>query len=48
MLGPFGMLAHAVSEHIAARAKNPGIFAIIAPLIDAAQERPEATRPGNF
>ena len=48
MLGPFGMLAQAVSEHIAARAENLRIFAIIARLIDAAQERPEASPQGNF
>jgi len=54
MLGPVGMLAHAVSEDIATKAEKLRIFVIIAfaiiafAIIDEAQGQPESTRRGNF
>jgi hypothetical protein len=49
MLGPVGMLAHAVSEDIATKAEKMrflGIFAFA--IIDGAQGQPGAIRRGNF
>ena len=50
MLGPVGMLAHAVSEDIAARADKLRIFTTILPrrIIDEAQGQLEAIPQGNF
>jgi hypothetical protein len=49
MLGPVGMLAHAVSKDIATKAEKLRIFGIIAfAIIDEAQGQPEAIRRGNF
>ena len=49
MLGPVGMLAHAVSEDIATKPEKLRIFVIIAfAIIDEAQGQPEAIRRGNF
>lgn len=49
MLGPVGMLAHAVSKDIATKAEKLRIFVIIAfAIIDEAQGQPEAIRRGNF
>ena len=49
MLGPVGMLAHAVSEDIATKAEKLRIFVIIAfAIIDGAPGQPGAIRRGNF